>query len=123
MEKGMNKVEEEKAAFAVAGEFMAETAGSADAFVIMAGREEFRVILRGNIPALLKEYRVKTFVCGGIGNCLLEVLTQNGIRVIAGVAGGFTGAAASFRAGTLTSGEKYTCTERGQICGDCKGKY
>ena len=109
--------------FALYGDEIADTAGSAEEFLLFDGYKTLMAERHCGIVQFLAACNADIFVCGGIGNCLLEVLLQKGIRVIPGVCGKWKDALENFRTGTLTAGERYTCTERGQICGDCKGNY
>jgi len=114
---------ENATAIAICGEKIAPTVGSAESFIFLSGNAQRLVPRECGIALFLEKHNIKTLICGNIGNCLLEVLRQKNIEVIPGVSGGWQDAAAAFRNRTLHCGKNYTCSEQGQICGDCPGNY
>lgn len=110
-------------AFAVCSDQMADSVGTAEDFILWNGQDHIIVKRSADISRLLAERDVQTLVCGGIGNCLRELLEQKNIQVIPGIEGFWREAAAALQTGTLVPGANCTCTEHGRICGDCPGKF
>ena len=113
-----------KTAFAVSGNSMAATLGSAGAFVLLGeDHQQERVVCDGNIPQFLNRHQAGVLVCSGIGNCMKDLLTVMNIKVIPGVSGGIDEVIGRYLAGTLTPGEKYSCADHGRTCGECPGTF
>ena len=112
-----------KAAFAVKGDVISETLGGCSGFILISGADTERVPYGGKIPVLLKELQVDTLICGGIGNCTMDLLGSMGIEVIPGIAGTVEVVTKKFLDGTLTRGMNYSCTDHGRSCGECPGCF
>lgn len=112
-----------KAAFAVKGNIISETLGGCSEFILLSGTVSERIPRTEKIPVLLKKLQVDTLICGGIGNCTLDLLGSMGIDVIPGVSGPVGSVVRSFRSGTLTCGVNYSCTDHGRSCGECPGCF
>ena len=113
-----------KTAFAVSGNSMAATLGSAGAFVLLGeDHQQERVVCDGNNPQFLKRSYVEILVCSGIGNCMKDLLTSMNITVIPGVSGGIDEVIGRYLAGNLAPGEKYSCADHGRTCGECPGTF
>ena len=110
-------------AFTVCGQQISETLGTATEFLLSADGMEKTVVCSEKIPIFLKKFGVKVLVCNGIGNCMMDLLGTMGIEVIPGVTGEIRQVMESYQAGTLTAGEKYSCTDRGESCGACAGTF
>ena len=113
-----------KAAFAVADSSMAASLGAASVFILLDDdlhREP--AVCSGNIPLFLKRRAVGVLVCGGIGNCMKDLLASMNITVIPGVSGEADEVIARYLAGTLVPGEKYSCADHGRSCGECPGSF
>jgi hypothetical protein len=54
-----------------------------------------------DVPGLLSAWGAATLVCGGITACRLQLLEQQGVKVLAWVSGPAEEAAAAYAAGTL----------------------
>ena len=113
-----------KTAFAVSGNSMAATLGSAGAFVLLGeDHQQERVVCDGNIPQFLKRHRTEVLVCSGIGNCMKDLLTAMNIKVIPGVSGRTDEVIGKYLAGTLAPEQKYSCADHGRTCGECPGTF
>ncbi len=112
-----------KTAFAVCGDRMADTLGSASEFLLLEDGTEHRVVRAGTIPLQLGKLHAGQLVCSGIGNCMMELLTGMGIEIIPGVDGEVAEVLRKFRTGSLTAGEKFSCADRGMTCGACSGSF
>jgi predicted Fe-Mo cluster-binding NifX family protein len=112
-----------KAAIAISNNQVSRTLGSAEQFVLLSDNAEEQFVCDGKIPAFLKRHGVQLLICNGIGNCMMDLLSTMNINVIPGVTGKWEDAAMQYRAGTLKSGEKYSCTDHGQSCGACAGTF
>jgi len=110
-------------AFAVCGDRMADTLGTASEFLLWEDGIARRVSRSGTIPLQLKGLRVEQLVCSGIGNCMMDLLTGMKLEVIPGVEGEVAEVLRQYRSGTLVRGEKYTCADRGMTCGACSGTF
>ena len=110
-------------AFAVSGDRMAGTLGTASEFLLQENDEVRSVPRSGTIPLQLKSLRVEQLVCSGIGNCMMDLLTGMGIEVIPGVEGEVAEVLRQYRSGTLVRGDKYSCADRGMTCGACSGSF
>ena len=112
-------------ALAVSGDELAPTLGSAAEFLFLdeTGESLSRIRSGVKIPILLERHQVKRLVCGGIGCCMMDLLSSMGIEVIPGVTGRIGEVREQIRSGTLQPGEKYTCSERGRTCGTCPGSF
>ena len=113
------------AALAVCGEELAPTLGSAEEFLLLdenAG-ELSRLPCSGKIPGLLKQHGVELLVCGGIGCCMMDLLSAMGIEVVPGVSGSINDVQDKIRSGSLRPGQQYTCAELGRTCGSCPGSF
>ena len=112
-----------KAAFAVKGDVISNTLGGCSEFVLISGADSERVPCAGKIPVLLKKLQVDALICGGIGNCTMDLLESMGIEIIPGVVGTVEEVVKTFRSGALTRGVNYSCTDHGRSCGECPGCF
>ena len=110
-------------AFAVCGDRMADTLGTASEFLLWEDGAARRVSRSGTIPLQLKNLHAERLVCSGIGNCMMDLLTGMGLEVIPGVDGAIAEVLRKYRSGTLIRGEKYSCADRGMTCGACSGSF
>ena len=99
------------------------TLGGTTEFVLLSGERQERLSCTEKIPAFLKKHRVEILICGGIGNCMLDLLGAMQVKVIPGVAGELAEVIRQFQAGELKSGEKYSCADHGRTCGSCPGTF
>ncbi|MBO5923242.1 MAG: NifB/NifX family molybdenum-iron cluster-binding protein [Lentisphaeria bacterium] len=114
-----------KAAFAVKSDNIADTLGSAQSFLLLADGQQ-KVIpcqAKCNMLRLLQQHGAEKLICNRIGNCMIELFQQHNIEVIAGVSGNLEQVIGNFLQGTLVASKNFTCTENGQICGDCPGNF
>ena len=112
-----------KTALAVERNRMAATLGRAPEFILLSGEGQETLACTEKIPAFLKKNQVETLICNGIGNCMKDLLTSMGIEVIPGISGEVCEVVASYRAGKLVPGEKYSCADHGRTCGECPGSF
>ena len=112
-------------ALAVSGEELAPTLGSAAEFLLLDEKNEIlsRLPCSEKIPGFLKHHQVKRLVCGGIGCCMMDLLSAMGIELIPGVTGTAAEIRDKIRSGTLRPGQRYTCAEHGRTCGACPGSF
>ena len=113
------------AALAVCGEELAPTLGSATEFLLLDGKSEIlsQLPCAEKIPGFLKRHSVELLICGGIGCCMMDLLSSMGIEVIPGVTGTTAEVGEKIRSGTLRPGQHYTCAEHGRTCGACPGSF
>lgn len=113
-----------KSAFSLDGDQIAPTLGSSQQFLLLNenGTQEILPAV-GNMAEILHQNQVTTLICSNIGNCMLEVLRQRGIKVIPGISGTIDEVLTLYRQNQLHPGKNFTCTENGCICGDCPGNY
>ena len=110
-------------AFAVNGDRMADTLGTASEFLLLEDDVARRIPRSGTIPLQLKDLRAEQLVCSGIGNCMMDLLTGMGFEVSPGVDGEIAEVLRQYRSGALLRGEKYSCADRGMTCGACSGSF
>lgn len=77
----------------------------------------------GALAGFLKEHNVDVLICGGIGQGAKNALTENGIKLYAGVMGGADNAVNALLDGTLKYSEEANCSHHhehgeGHDCGD-----
>ena len=112
-----------RAAIAVKQDEIAPTLGGTTEFVLLYGQRQERIPCTEKIPAFLKKHRAEILICGGIGNCMLDLLGSMQIKVIPGVSGKLAEVIRRFRTGKLQPGEKYSCADHGRTCGSCPGTF
>ena len=112
-----------RTAIAVKQDEIAPTLGGTSEFILLDEQSEERLPCTEKIPSLLKKHRVEILICGGIGNCMLDLLGLMQVKVIPGVSGQLSKVIRRFRAGELTPGEKYSCADHGRTCGSCPGTF
>ena len=114
-----------KTAFAVKSNEIAETLGSSQNILLLEGDASQLLPCpeRCNILQLLQQNGAEKLICNKIGCCMIELLQQNNIEVTAGVSGSIGEITEAYRQNRLKPGKNFTCTENGQICGDCPGKF
>ena len=114
-----------KTAFAVKDNQIAPTLGSATHFLLLEDENQLLLTApaRSNMTVLLLQNDVQELVCGNIGNCMLEVFERKKINVIAGVHGKLEQVISDYLKNSLQTERSFTCTENGQICGDCPGNF
>lgn len=112
-----------KTALAVEQNRMAATLGGAAEFILLSGERQESLVCREKIPLFLKKHQVGTLICNGIGNCMKDLLSVMGIKVIPGVCGEVGEVIAEHRLGKLVPGEKYSCADHGRTCGECPGSF
>ena len=112
-------------ALAVCGDEIAPTLGSASDFLLLNEKDESlsRLPCTEKIPAFLQRQQVGLLVCGGIGCCMMDLLSAMKIQVIPGVSGPVAEVREKLRSGTLLPGKQFTCTEHGRTCGACPGSF
>ena len=112
-------------ALAVSGNRIAPTLGQTSEFLLLNGNGEELGSFRPaeKIPPFLKRHQVKILICGGIGCCMMDLLSAMKIKVIPGISGEISDVRKQFNSGNLHPGEKYTCAERGHTCGTCPGSF
>lgn len=76
----------------------------------------------GALAGFLKEHNVDVLICGGIGQGAKNALTENGIKLYAGVMGGADNAVSALLDGTLKYSEEANCSHHhehgeGHDCG------
>ncbi len=113
------------AALAVCGDDIAPTLGSAADFLLLNENVEIlsRLPCTEKIPAFLKHHQVGLLVCGGIGCCMMDLLSAMKIELIPGVSGPVAEVREKLRSGTLLPGTQFTCAEHGRTCGACPGSF
>ena len=114
-----------KTAFAVKEDQIAPTLGSATHFLLLENAEQLllKAPAKSNIFSLLLQHEVKELVCGNIGNCMLAIFERQQINVLAGVHGSIEQVLRDYKQNSLRREKAFTCTENGQICGDCPGNF
>ena len=114
-----------KTAFAITSNQIAETLGSSQHLLLLEDASELLLTCppRCNILQILQQHGAEKLICGKIGCCMIELLRQHNIEVIAGISGSIGEITALYRKNQLQSGKNFTCTENGQICGDCPGNF
>ena len=112
-----------KTALAVEKNRISATLGGTVEFILLSGEQIETVVCAEKIPLFLKKHQAGTLICNGIGNCMKDLLCTMGIEVIPGVCGETGEVIAAYRAGTLVSGEKYSCADHGRTCGECPGCF
>ena len=112
-------------ALAVCGEEIAPSLGTAAEFLLLNEKAEIisRLSFGEKIPVFLNRHRVNLLVCGGIGCCMMDLLTAMGIKVVPGISGTADEVREKIRSGTLRPGRQYTCSEHGRTCGACPGTF
>ena len=107
---------------AVSGEELAPTLGGAAEFLLLDEKNEIlsRLPCTEKIPGFLKRHQVKRLVCGGIGSCMMDLLSAMGTEVIPGISGTAAEVRDKIRSGTLRPGQSYSCAEHGRTCGNKK---
>lgn len=114
-----------KTAFAVTSNEIAETLGNSQN-ILLLGENSSQILpcpARCNLLQILLQNNVEKLICNQIGCCMIELLKQHNIKVIAGVSGSLEDVVEIFLQGDLVPGKNFTCTENGQICGDCPGNF
>ncbi len=99
------------------------TLGGTAEFVLLDGPKQERIVCTEKIPVFLKKHQTGVLICGGIGNCMLDLLTAMGIEVIPGIDGKLPDVIARYRSGELKRGEKYSCADHDRTCGSCPGTF
>ena len=114
-----------KTAFAIKEDQIAATLGSATHFLLLEDTHHLLLETPAgcNMSGLLIQHDVKELVCGNIGNCMLEIFERQKINVIAGVHGNIEQVISNYLKNSLQAEKSFTCTENGQICGDCPGNF
>ena len=91
------------------------------------GQVKFTTVLategtgHGALAALLKQLRVDTLICGGIGGGAQKALAEVGIKFYAGVSGYANDAVDALLAGKLEYNPNPVCSHHGEHHGDCGG--
>jgi len=91
------------------------------------GKVKFTTVLategtgHGALAALLKQLRVDTLICGGIGGGAQKALAEVGIKFYAGVSGYANDAVDALLAGKLEYNPNPVCSHHGEHHGDCGG--
>ena len=121
----MERRVELKTVLAVKKNRIAATLGGADELLLA---EEDRTIRRiaprpRNIPLFLKENGTALLICGGIGNCMKDLLAAMGIKVVPGIDGTVSEVLEKQRSGTLVPGRNHSCADHGRTCGECPGTF
>ena len=112
-------------ALAVCGEEIAPTLGSAADFLMLNEKAEIvsRLPCTEKIPGFLKRHSVELLICGGIGCCMMDLLSAMGIKAVPGVTGTVSEIREKIRSETLRPGQRYTCAEHDRTCGACPGTF
>lgn len=63
----------------------------------------------GALAGFLQEYQVEALICGGIGGCAVEALSEAGIQLYPGVSGSADAAVIAFLNHELESGTQPNC--------------
>ena len=103
-----------KVAIAADGQQVSAHFGRCEGYVV-ATVEDGRVVAQtwvanpghepGRLPMLMRELGVECLVTGGIGPRAVEMLSEGGIQVLAGISGGIEQVLEEFAAGRLTGAE------------------
>lgn len=75
----------------------------------------------GALAALLKDMKVDTLICGGIGGGAQKALTDVGIKFYAGVSGYANDVVDALLADKLVYNPNPVCSHHGEHHGDCGG--
>lgn len=110
-------------AVAVSDDKTSPTLGQTKEFVLLSDGMEERFFCEEKIPVFLKKHGVQLLICNGIGNCMLDLLSSMGIRVIPGIDKNLEEIKGLLESGDLTPGKHYSCTDHGQSCGACAGNF